>query len=90
MSEPCEHLIDVSFDDFVATECPDCVAQGSTWVHLRQCVKCGYVGCCDSSPNKHASRHAREHPGHPAARSAEPGEQWVWCYAHETGVKPPS
>ncbi|MGI9577884.1 MAG: UBP-type zinc finger domain-containing protein [Microthrixaceae bacterium] len=88
MSAPCEHLLGVTFEDFVATECPDCVAQGSRWVHLRQCVECGYVGCCDSSPNTHASRHAADHPGHPTARSAEAGELWVWCYAHESGVKP--
>ncbi len=88
MSAPCEHLENVTFEDFVATDCPDCVAAGSSWVHLRQCVECGYVGCCDSSPNKHASRHAADNPGHPTARSAEPGELWVWCYVHDTGVKP--
>ena len=88
MGKPCEHLIDVEFPDVVATECPDCVATGSSWVHLRSCVTCGYVGCCNDSPNRHAMAHATGHPDHPTARSAEPGERWVWCYAHDVGVSP--
>ena len=88
MSAPCDHLVDVTFEDFVAAQCPDCVAVGSRWVHLRQCTACGYVGCCDSSPNRHASRHAAENGEHPTVRSAEPGEVWVWCYVHERGVQP--
>jgi hypothetical protein len=88
MSKPCEHLQDVEFIDFVATSCPDCVAMGSTWKHLRQCMTCGYVGCCNDSPNKHSSRHAAANPGHPTVRSAEPGELWVWCFEHEVGTKP--
>ena len=83
----CDHLADIDFIDVVATECPTCVASGDTWVHLRSCVECGHIGCCDASPNKHASAHARDH-GHVLARSAEPGERWVWCYEHEVGAKP--
>ncbi|MER7755001.1 UBP-type zinc finger domain-containing protein [Kitasatospora sp. NPDC097643] len=59
--------------------CEDCLAIGGTWVHLRMCQSCGRIGCCDSSPNRHASAHART-VDHPIARSAEPGEDWSWCY----------
>ena len=62
--------------------CGECLAIGSSWVHLRMCQSCGVIGCCDSSPNRHASRHA-ESTGHPIARSAEPGEEWSWCYVDE-------
>lgn len=65
--------------------CEECVAQGSRWVHLRMCRTCGHVGCCDSSPNKHATAHWRA-TGHPIVRSAEPGERWSWCYADEAIV----
>ncbi|UPL48234.1 UBP-type zinc finger domain-containing protein [Hymenobacter sublimis] len=60
--------------------CPECVALGDTWVHLRVCQTCGQVGCCDSSKNKHATRHFHA-TQHPIVVSAEPGEQWAWCYA---------
>ena len=62
--------------------CEDCLAIGGRWVHLRMCQTCGRVGCCDSSPNRHASAHARDE-GHPIARSAERGEAWSWCYVDE-------
>jgi hypothetical protein len=62
--------------------CAECLAVGSSWVHLRMCQTCGEIGCCDSSPNRHASRHARA-TGHAIARSAEPGEEWSWCYVDE-------
>jgi uncharacterized UBP type Zn finger protein len=62
--------------------CEECLLIGSAWVHLRMCMSCGRIGCCDSSPNKHASSHARE-DHHPVARSAEPGEEWSWCYVDE-------
>ena len=67
--------------------CPACVAIGSGWVHLRQCMTCGQVGCCDSSPNRHASRHARS-AGHPIVRSLEPGEDWLWCFADQVYLEP--
>ena len=62
--------------------CAECLASGSSWVHLRMCQSCGQIGCCDSSPSQHASRHART-SGHAVARSAEPGENWSWCYVDE-------
>jgi uncharacterized UBP type Zn finger protein len=62
--------------------CPECMAMGSRWVHLRRCAQCGQVGCCDSSPNKHATKH-HEASGHPIVRSLEPGESWFWCYPDE-------
>jgi uncharacterized UBP type Zn finger protein len=65
-----------------ATGCEECLAIGASWVHLRLCMTCGHVGCCDSSPNRHASRHWRE-TTHPIVQSYEPGEDWWWCYADE-------
>lgn len=62
--------------------CAECLASGGTWVHLRMCQSCGEIGCCDSSPNRHASRHSRV-SGHAIARSAQPGEDWSWCYVDE-------
>jgi uncharacterized UBP type Zn finger protein len=66
--------------------CEACLEIGSTWVHLRMCQTCGRIGCCDSSPNRHASRHARE-AGHPIARSVEPGEDWSWCFVDEVMMR---
>ncbi|PZG01945.1 hypothetical protein C1I99_04855 [Micromonospora deserti] len=63
--------------------CQECLRAGTSWVHLRICLSCGHVGCCDSSPERHASRHHREH-GHPIAASVEPGEDWAYCYLDET------
>lgn len=62
--------------------CEDCVLEGTTPVHLRMCLDCGKVGCCDSSPGLHATAHFRS-TGHPVVRSAEPGESWRWCYADQ-------
>lgn len=59
--------------------CQECLEDGHGWVHLRVCMECGHVGCCDSSPNKHATKHFHE-TGHPIMRSVEPGERWGWCY----------
>jgi hypothetical protein len=67
-------------------ECEDCVKMGSTWVHLRTCQSCGGTRCCDSSPNRHASAHART-SGHPVICSAEPGERWLYCYPHDATVE---
>jgi Zn-finger in ubiquitin-hydrolases and other protein len=60
-------------------QCEECVKIGAQWVHLRTCQECGATLCCDSSPNRHASRHARD-SGHPVIASAEPGERWLYCY----------
>jgi uncharacterized UBP type Zn finger protein len=59
--------------------CEECLKTGDDWVHLRLCLSCGHVGCCDESRNKHASRHFRD-TGHPMIQSFEPGETWAWCF----------
>lgn len=68
--------------------CEECLASGSDWVHLRLCLTCGHLGCCDSSPNRHASTHAKAHH-HPVIRSYEPGERWAYCYEHDTYAELP-
>jgi uncharacterized UBP type Zn finger protein len=62
--------------------CEDCVKTGDGWVHLRMCLTCGHTACCDSSPNRHATKHFQT-TDHPLVRSIEPGERWVWCYVDE-------
>ena len=62
-----------------AQGCEDCLRHGGRWVHLRLCMTCGHVGCCDSSPNRHATRHYHA-SRHPVVKSFEPGESWAWCY----------
>jgi hypothetical protein len=69
-----------------AKGCEECLKIGGTWVHLRECLICGKVGCCDSSPNKHATKHFHE-TKHPVMRSVEPGEDWGWCYVDEVEVE---
>ena len=66
--------------------CEECLAAGDPWFHLRICLECGKVGCCDSSPNRHASAHAQA-SGHPVMRSIEPGEVWSWCFADEVMMR---
>ena len=68
--------------------CVECEAEGGWWLHLRRCAQCGHVGCCDSSPGQHASRHAAQ-AGHPYARSFEPGEDWFWDYQRDEVVDGP-
>ncbi|TWO66017.1 UBP-type zinc finger domain-containing protein [Caenimonas sedimenti] len=68
-----------------STGCQECLAMGDTWVHLRTCLHCGHVGCCDSSKNKHATGHFKS-TGHAVVQSAEPGEDWRWCYVDERQV----
>jgi uncharacterized UBP type Zn finger protein len=65
--------------------CEECLRTGLRWVHLRLCLSCGHVGCCDSSPGRHARGHAHAY-GHPIIRSFEPGEDWRWCFVDETFV----
>lgn len=84
-SPPCEHVGQVAEPQRQSQGCEACQARGDKWVHLRMCLTCGAVGCCDSSRNKHATRHFRE-TGHPVMRSAEPGERWMWCYADERWI----
>ena len=83
MAATCTHLdqIRVEPPDHVAG-CEECLKTGGRWVHLRVCRSCGQVGCCDSSPNRHASKHAAA-AGHPIASSLEAGEDWSWCYLDE-------
>lgn len=81
----CAHLAGAIAAEPQTTEgCQDCMAIGFTnWVHLRMCLACGNVGCCDSSPHQHATKHFKN-TGHPVMRSFEPGESWRWCYEDET------
>ncbi len=80
----CTHLDHVRITELPesAQGCEECLKTGDPWLHLRICLECGHVGCCDSSPNQHASKHASA-SGHPIARSAEPAEDWSWCYVDE-------
>lgn len=84
MNAVCSHLdqIDLQVVPDAEGVCPDCVAIGGSWLHLRQCMTCGHVACCDDSPNKHASQH-HSASGHPIIRSREPGERWYWCFVDE-------
>ena len=76
----CEHIRAVhEVRTAKAHECEECVKIGARWVHLRTCQTCGTTRCCDSSPNHHATKHARA-SGHPVVASAEPGERWLYCY----------
>ena len=68
-----------------AQGCEECLRNGGRWVHLRQCLICGHVGCCDQSENKHATKHFH-HTGHPIIRSFEPGEDWRYCYVDDVLV----
>jgi uncharacterized UBP type Zn finger protein len=82
MSNTCTHLDTVTDVTPSSPGCMDCLRTGDRWVHLRLCMRCGNVGCCDDSPNRHATAHYRTH-NHPLIRSYEPGEDWWWCYADE-------
>lgn len=82
----CSHLGTITVGDANSTGCEDCLAIGSRWVHLRRCTECGHVGCCDSSPNRHATAHFRE-TGHPIVQSFEPLEEWLWCYVDEVAFE---
>ena len=80
----CSHLetIEITKLPDEVEGCEDCLRTGGRWVHLRMCQACGHIGCCDSSPNRHASAHFEE-SGHPIVRSAQPDEEWSWCYVDE-------
>jgi len=65
--------------------CEDCLREGSVWLHLRICLSCGHVGCCDNSPKRHATAHFHGSE-HPLIRSLEPGEEWSWCYVDESAM----
>jgi hypothetical protein len=77
----CRHLGSIAREVTPSADgCEDCLRIGGRWVNLRLCMTCGHVGCCDSSPNRHATAHWREHPDHPVIRSFEAGQDWWWCY----------
>jgi CPA1 family monovalent cation:H+ antiporter len=79
----CDHLRTApAGESHPESACVDCLAEGTTWVHLRTCMSCGHVGCCDSSPRRHSRAHFRAE-GHPVIVSAEPGEAWRWCWVDE-------
>lgn len=82
MSDGCSHTYLINDVRPSADGCEECLQMGDTWVHLRMCLVCGHVGCCDSSKNRHASRHWHE-TTHPIVQSAQPGETWRWCYVDE-------
>ena len=85
--EPCTHIS--SLEELKHPQrhvCEECIKIGSKWVHLRTCQTCGVTHCCDSSPNRHASKHARS-SGHPVVMSAEPGERWLYCYPDDEMVE---
>ena len=82
MADSCEHLDALAGRKAVKPSghgCVECLKTGAQWVHLRLCMTCGHVGCCDSSPGTHATKHAHS-SGHPVIRSYEPGEEWAFCY----------
>jgi uncharacterized UBP type Zn finger protein len=86
---PCAHAGEVRVREVErpADGCRVCLATGADWVHLRVCLMCGEVGCCDSSPNRHATRHFLS-TGHAIMTSAEPGETWVWCFVDQAEIAP--
>ncbi len=83
----CDHLAHAHPATPRSRGCEACLQAGDTWVHLRLCMGCGHVGCCDSSKNKHATKHFHA-TGHPVVRSLEPGERWGWCYVDAQFVDP--
>ena len=87
MSE-CTHIDQIrEVEPQTPTGCTECLALGDSWVHLRLCLGCGFVGCCDSSPNQHATLHFEE-TGHPLIQSFERGEDWIWCYVDQVVLEP--
>jgi len=82
MADQCSHLDAITTTEASGQGCVECLATGGRWVHLRRCVSCGHVGCCDSSPGHHATGH-NQTTSHPLMQSFEPGEEWYWCYPDE-------
>jgi uncharacterized UBP type Zn finger protein len=83
----CTHLDQITIFDLPESVpgCEECLKAGDVWLHLRICLECGHVGCCDDSPNKHATAHAQQ-SSHPLIRSLEPEEDWSWCYEDEVAM----
>ncbi len=84
----CSHLASVLISELpeVVEGCADCLVTGDPWCHLRICLTCGHVGCCDDSPNRHARVHAVT-TGHQLIRSIQPGEDWSWCFADKVATR---
>ena len=87
MHEPCTHADAIQLVEEPLEVCEACVEIGGTWVHLRQCLTCGLTSCCDLSPNRHATAHFRE-TAHPMIRTAQPDEDWSWCYEDDRLYQP--
>lgn len=85
MATKCTHLNQIQNVTPSASGCEECLAIGDKWVHLRECLSCGHVGCCDSSKNKHATKHFHS-TAHPIVKSFERGEDWRWCYIDKTFI----
>jgi uncharacterized UBP type Zn finger protein len=91
----CAHIVTIPLRDGLlgpaptSQGCVDCLPIGGSWLHLRRCLGCGGVRCCDDSPHRHASRHAHE-SGHPLMQSFEPGEDWIYCFADEVTLQVPA
>jgi hypothetical protein len=84
----CTHLSGLGpVEPSVTGACEDCLREGTRWVHLRLCLGCGHMGCCDNSPRRHATAHWNS-SHHPIIASAEPGEEWAWCYADSLFLMP--
>jgi uncharacterized UBP type Zn finger protein len=81
----CEHLDQINEVSPSSSGCEECLALGDTWVHLRMCLTCGNIGCCNSSKNKHATKHFKA-SNHPLVESAQPDEDWRWCYIDEVFI----
>lgn len=88
MDQPCEHLLSRAGTAPGGDGCVECEQTGDGWVQLRRCDACGHIGCCDSSPGRHATAHFTA-TAHPLVQSFEPGEEWIWCYVDETLVEFP-
>ena len=86
MAQRCEHFSQIKQVTPSARGCEDCLKTGDRWMHLRLCETCGHVGCCDSSPNRHATKHF-EATRHPVIKSFEPGEEWGYCYVDDLFVE---
>jgi len=87
LARECTHLDQIRDVEPSADGCEECLQMGDTWMHLRECLVCGHVGCCDSSKNRHATGHFNA-TAHPLVRSFQPGEDWVWCYVDEVVMEP--
>lgn len=84
----CEHLLETDPVPARTSGCEECLKMGSEWVHLRLCLTCGHVGCCDSSPGRHATRHFHT-TKHPVMASYEPQERWAWCFVDQVEMEVP-